>query len=309
MASSNMIGESSGMDLSATTRFVVSAVAGSIGRAWRALALLPIFMVGGCSAVDVVNALVPRSDFEWRRDLAYGEGPRQTLDVYLPKGATAPLPVIVFFYGGNWDNGEKADYLFVGQALASRGFIVVIPDYRLFPQVRYPAFLEDNAKAVAWILAHLGEFGGDPKRVSLMGHSAGAYNAAMLALDGRWLGADRARIRKVVVLGGPYDFLPLTDPELQTIFGTEPDLPRTQPINFVDNTAPPMFLAAGTDDTTVRPGNTTRLAAKLRERSVAVTERHYQGVSHVMLIGSLAAPLRFKAPVLDDVSTFLSSAP
>jgi acetyl esterase/lipase len=253
--------------------------------------------------------LVPRGGFERQRDIPYGPGPRQTLDLYRPTDGDGVHPVVVFFYGGNWDSGSKEDYLFVGQALASRGFVVVIPDYRVYPEVRYPVFLEDNAAAVVWTLAQIGDRGGDPHDVSVMGHSAGAYNALMLALDPRWLGADRRRIRSAIGLAGPYDFLPLTDPEVQAIFATEPDLARTQPINFADNTAPPVYLLAGLDDHTVKPDNSKRLAARLRAVGGTVQERYYDGIGHVSLIAAMAWPLRFVAPVLDDVAGFLKALP
>jgi acetyl esterase/lipase len=280
---------------------------------WRRIArlalVLPTIILGGCSGPDIVNALVPRGGFALQRDIPYGSAPRQTLDVYQPTDSDGARPVVVFFYGGNWDSGDKRDYLFFGQALASRGFVVVIPDYRLYPEIRYPVFLEDNAAAVAWTFAHVGEMGGDPANVSVMGHSAGAYNAMMLALDPRWLGADRRRIRSAIGLAGPYDFLPLTDPVVQAIFATAPDLAQTQPINFADSSAPPTFLLAGLDDHTVNPENSRHLAARLRAAGAAVRERYYDGVGHVTLIAAMAWPLRFLAPVLDDVAGFLKALP
>jgi acetyl esterase/lipase len=276
----------------------------------RLALVLSNLVLGGCTGPDIVNALVPGGGVDVQRDISYGSDPRQTLDLYRPPGSsTGARPVVVFFYGGNWDSGSKRDYFFVGQALASRGFVVVIPDYRLYPQVQYPVFLQDNAAAVAWTFAHIGALGGDPAEVSVMGHSAGAYNAMMLALDPRWLGADRSRLRSAIGLAGPYDFLPLTDPEVKAVFATEPDLPRTQPINFADNTAPPVFLAAGLGDTTVKPENSKRLAARLRAAGSTVQERYYDGTGHVTLIAAMAWPLRFLAPVLDDTTAFLKALP
>jgi acetyl esterase/lipase len=174
--------------------------------------------------------------------------------------------------------------------------------------VRYPAFIEDGASAVAWVIQHLDEFGGDPARVHLAGHSAGAYIAAMLALDDRWLGTDRMRLRSAVGLAGPYDFLPLTDPVLQVIFGTESDLTRTQPITFADGSGPPYLLISGLNDRTVRPANTTRLAARIREHGGVAEEKYYAGTGHIALVAAIAAPLRFIAPTLDDISVFLNGS-
>jgi acetyl esterase/lipase len=287
--------------------FARAATAGiaTLRRTWRITILLAGTVASGCSPAQLVNALVPHDDFRLAADRAYGDLPRQKLDVYTPIKADRRTPIVIFFYGGNWQTGSKRDYLFVGEALASRGFIAVIPDYRLYPEVRYPAFLEDAAQAMAWTLRHVDQFGGDPNRVHLMGHSAGAYIATMLAVDTRWLGSDRARIASAVGLAGPYDFLPLTDPVLQVIFGTEADLSRTQPITFADGSAPPLLLISGLDDTTVRPANSMRLAARIREHGGAAMEKYYPGVGHVALVGAIAAPLRFVAPTLRDVVGFL----
>ena len=277
-------------------------------KAWRlaGLAVLLIAMGSGCSPAQIVNSFVSHRSFRLVTDQPYGAEPRQKLDVYVPAaGGGGPKPVVLFFYGGNWQRGDKADYLFVGEALASRGFIAVIPDYRLYPAVRYPAFLHDCAASVAWTLDHVGALGGDLRRVYLMGHSAGAYNAVMLALDPRWLGEKRDRIAGTIGLAGPYDFLPLKDPILQIVFGTAPDLETTQPIRFADSAASPILLISGLSDDTVRPRNSQRLAARIRARGGKVEERYYKGVGHVALVAAIAAPLRSLAPVLDDATAFL----
>jgi acetyl esterase/lipase len=276
-------------------------------RILRLLLALP-GLLAGCSSADLVNALAPRDDFRLVADLAYGADARQKLDLYLPLAAKKDKkPVVVFFYGGNWDSGKKGDYLFLGQALAARGFVVVLPDYRIYPEVRYPGFVEDGARVVRWTLAHIAAYGGDPARVNLMGHSAGAYIAMMLALDPAWLGRSRARIRSVVGLAGPYDFLPLTDPVLKIIFGTARNLALTQPITYADGTAPPMLLATGRLDTVVSPGNTRRLAARIRAHGGRAETEYYTLLGHITLIGSFAAPLRLILPVIDDVTRFLSA--
>lgn len=277
-------------------------------RRWRLIGLLPLFLACGCSAVDVVNALTPRDSFRLVADIPYGIGPRRRLDLYLPRALVEGAPVVVFFYGGEWQDGSKAQYLFVGEALAARGFIVVIPDYRLYPEVRYPAFLEDNAAALRWVVDHVADFGGDPKDVHLLGHSAGAYDAAMLALDRRWLAAvhldPRRDIRDVVCLAGPYDFLPIDDPVIEAIFGPPDGWPETQPINHVEGTSPPMLLATGDDDTVVRPENTRKLAARLRAKGAPVREIFYSDISHAELLGAFSVPLRFLAPSLRDTVEF-----
>jgi acetyl esterase/lipase len=276
----------------------------------RAITRLPALLAAGSDPARVVNALVSHERFLVTPDLQYGADPRQALDVYRPSNDDAtPRPVVVFFYGGKWQSGAKEDYLFVGEALASRGFIVVIPDYRLYPQVHYPEFIEDGAAAVTYTLHHAAEWGGDPQRVSVAGHSAGAYIATMLALDPEFLGSDRDRIARVVGLAGPYDFLPLTDPILQTIFATAPDPMVTEPIRHVDGTAPPMLLATGLGDTVVSPRNVASLAARIREKGGSVETRAYRRIGHVTLIGAVALPFSFLAPVLDDFAAFLANDP
>src|SRR5665213_2089002 len=235
--------------------WIITALAGAAG------------LLAGCSNLRVLNAVEPRFDVSVTRDIAYEGGPRGRLDVYRPKRARGPAPVVIFLYGGSWQTGGKPEYAFVGDALATEGFLAVIPDYRLYPEVSWPTFLQDNARAVRWAREHAGEFGGDPDDLFLLGHSAGAYNAVMLALDGRWLAAvgmdPRRDLRGVIGLAGPYDFLPLRSEALKCIFGPPRGRPTTQPINHVEGRNPHLLLATDTADRLVEPGNTTRLAAKI----------------------------------------------
>ena len=240
--------------------------------------------------------------------IAYADGDRMKLDIYGPKNPTGPAPVVMFIYGGSWKQGQRQDYQFVGRALAANGFVVVIPDYRLYPEVTYPSFLEDLASAAKWTQDNIGKYGGDTARFYLAGHSAGAYNAVMLGLDGRYLaaaGAEPKAVKALAGLSGPYDFLPLRDPIPRRTFGHYGDLPQTQPATFVRADSPPAFLATGDADTVVYPRNTTRLARALREAGVEVEERHYAGVDHVRMVLALSRPLRGRAPVLDEMTAFL----
>jgi acetyl esterase/lipase len=270
-------------------------------------------VLAGCSGPDVVNALVSDAGYTIVKDLAYGEGSRRTLDLYVPSGAKDGMPTVIFFYGGSWKDGSKDDYNFVGQALASRGYQVAVPDYRLYPEVRFPAFLEDSAAAVAWARTNLGVHGATPGPIYLAGHSAGAYNAVMLTLDDRWLGAHNLRpcdaIAGAAGLAGPYDFLPLKSSSLKSIFGPKDQRQRTQPINYVDGKAPPMLLASGLDDGTVYPRNSRRLAAKVQANGGSAETAYYEDIGHIWLVGSLASPFRHLAPVLDDMDGFFKRHP
>jgi acetyl esterase/lipase len=265
-------------------------------------------LCSGCSAFDLANAFVPGDTYERTSGIAYGEHERHRLDVYRPPQPRAAGPVAVFFYGGNWSSGQRGDYRFVGEALASRGVTVVIPDYRLYPDVKFPDFLVDCATAVRWTTEHVGSHGADPKRLFLMGHSAGAYNAAMLALDAEYLRAARVEhsaVKGWIGLAGPYDFLPLKGTITRAVFGYPDTSPRTQPIHFVSKDDPPALLVTGSGDETVDPGNTTRLAARLRTSGVAVREIVYPGVSHTRLLAAMSPPFRGTAPVVEEVARFV----
>jgi acetyl esterase/lipase len=270
---------------------------------------LAALSLAGCSALSAFNALAPVDPGAAlaRPDIAYGPEPRQRLDVYVPDGGATGAPVVVFFYGGSWDSGRKEDYAFVGKALAAQGFVTVVADYRLVPDVRFPVFLEDGAQAVRWTHDHIAAFGGDPRRLYLLGHSAGAYNAVMLTLDAHYLrqaGLRPGAVRGTAALAGPYDFLPLSVDATIAAFGQAKNLPATQPIDFVHASAPPMFLAAGDQDTTVYPRNTTGLAARLRSAGAEVVEKIYPGVTHAGIMLALSRPFRGQAPVLADVTAF-----
>ncbi|AOJ47538.1 alpha/beta hydrolase [Burkholderia thailandensis] len=270
----------------------------------------------GRHPLAVLNAAARRPTFVGRFDIAYGAGPRRALDIYLPADRCAPtagggLPIVVFFYGGSWRRGRRGDYRFVGEALASRGCVVAIPDYRLYPDAVFPDFVEDAAAAVRWACDHAAELGADPRRVYVTGHSAGAQIATLLATDGRFLrahGLDKRDLAGVVGLAGPYDFLPLNDATLERIF-PEPVRDASQPIRFVDGSEPPMLLASGLRDATVKPGNTARFAARVAAAGGAVQVRLYPGIGHALLVGAFGLPLRRFLPVLDDVAAFVRGAP
>jgi acetyl esterase/lipase len=258
--------------------------------------------------VDALNWLTPSIGYTLDADIAYGDLARQRLDVYRPsKPRAVPAPVVVFFYGGAWSNGDRGDFRFVGQFLASQGFVAVIPDYRLRPEVAFPAFLDDGAKALRWVQDHIAEQGGDPQRLLLMGHSAGAYNAMMLALDRRYgagAGFDAARIRGVVGLAGPYDFKLDTD-LLRWVFGAAPDPRETQPVNFVSSGAPPVLLVTGDADETVDPENSRSLARRLEGVKSPVALREVPRLSHldvVLLLTWLGYPDK---SVRDEIIQFL----
>jgi acetyl esterase/lipase len=233
----------------------------------------------------------------------------QRLDIWGPNDQSkAPLPVVIFWYGGGWAKGDRASYAFAGRALAKAGFLVVIPDYRKVPQVRFPAFLDDGAEAVAWVEDNIARYQGDPGRVAVMGHSAGAYQAVMLALDAERLaaaGADPATIKAGVGLSGPYDFHPFTSDRAIAAFSEWPRPEETQPIAFARADAPPLLLVTSDGDETVRPKNANNLGAKLRALGAAVEVRNYGPLDHEEVVMALSVPFRSKGAVLADSVAFL----
>ncbi len=279
-----------------------------------AIALGAVLALLACAPIGTLNALARTDTYSATPGVAYGALPRQRLDVYAPVSAApaAGWPVVVFLYGGSWNTGERSDYRFMGEALASRGALALVADYRLYPEVRYPAFLEDTAAALAWGLEHAKQLGGDPRRVFVMGHSAGGYNAAMLALDARWLsrvGHQPSELAGWIGLAGAYEFLPLgPDSPARPVFFHPDYPPGTQPIDAVTNASPKAFLAAPLNDKVVSPQRSTlAMAARLRAAGVPVELHLYDGITHSLLAGAFGRPLRGLAPARDDVSAWINA--
>ncbi|MFN4020712.1 MAG: alpha/beta hydrolase [Erythrobacter sp.] len=236
----------------------------------------------------------------------------QRLDIWAPESsegaAGGPLPVIIFWYGGGWAKGERESYAFAGRALAREGFIVVIPDYRKVPDVRFPAFLDDAAEAAAWTARNIAQHGGDPARVAVMGHSAGAWQAVMLALDEARLGAvgiEPGFVKAGVGLSGPYDFHPFTSERAIAAFSAWPRPAETQPIAFARADAPPLLLVTSDGDETVRAKNANNLGARLRALGAPVEVKNYGPLDHEEIVMALSVPFRGKGPVLADSVAFL----
>jgi acetyl esterase/lipase len=265
-----------------------------------------------CSKAAFLAANVPAAfgPYKRRANIVYGTDPQHRLDVYIPdKSGAAPRPLIVFWHGGRWSFGDKAEYRFVGAALAELGYVTVVPNYRHFPQVLMPGFMDDAAQAAVWAAAHAGDFGADPKRLYVMGHSAGAHMAALLTLDPRYFaatGRPAPRIAGLIGLSGPYDFLPLHEPDVQAMFGPPQLYPDSQPINFVRPDAPPMLLVHGLRDTQVWPKNSRNFATAQSALGVAVTLKLYPKLSHGDTVAALSTPARGRARTLADIEAFVN---
>jgi acetyl esterase/lipase len=264
-------------------------------------------LLSACSPLGAINLLVPRSGYDVHGALAYGPDPRQKLDVYVPQGLKGPAPVLLFFYGGAWSSGNRGDYRAFGQAFASEGIVTVVADYRLYPQVKYPAFVQDAAKALAYVHAHASTYGGDPNRIFVAGHSAGGFNAVMLGAEPKFIEAEGGKLgwmRGVIGIAGPYDFLPLTEADYIDMFHGANNA-DAMPINHVTGPRPPMLLVAGTADSVVSPGNADRMAAKLTNAGGSATVIKYSGTGHIGIILSLVPVFRGMTPLRQDIADFI----
>mgnify|MGYP000008757532 FL=1 len=267
-------------------------------------------LAAACSPLGLLNSLGPRDSGARRvaRDQPYGDDPRQRMDIYAPTGASpaAPVPTLVFFYGGGWDSGSREVYGWAAQALAAKGFVVALPDYRLVPEVHFPGFIEDAALATAVAADLARDLGGDPDRLGVIGHSAGAHLALMIALDRRYMAAvDRPGLIKAAAgLAGPYEFLPFDVKASVNAFGRAPDPTLTQPITFARADAPPLWLGHGTADEVVHAEDTRLLCERMDAVGGTCTARFYEGLNHADLVATFSPLFRKKAPVLAEVSDF-----
>ena len=280
------------------------------------LALVSMLLLGGCEAslFAGLNTTDRRAGIEVQRGIMFDTAHGLKLDVYRPAGVVH-APVVVLFYGGSWVRGERAWYRFVGTALASHGVVVVIPDYRKYPQVKMDGFMQDAARAVAWTYQHASEWGGTPNDLFIMGHSAGGQIGALLATDPSWLapyGLQPNDLAGFIGLAGCYDFMPIPakEKDMLGMFGRDAaSQARAQPVRFVRGKEPPMLLLQGDADKEVDPSNALSLAHALQAHHEDVTLRIYKGVGHNALVFALSRPFRTEAPTLDDVLAFIHAYP
>ena len=272
---------------------------------------ISMIFLSACSsgAFFLANLPVKFGGQKISHDLSYGPGHWQKLDIYLPEKTDNPVPVVVFFYGGRWTFGNKAQYAFVAKTLADAGYMVVLPDYSKYPQVKFPAFVEDAAKAVAWTHDHIHEDGGNSARLYVSGHSSGAHMGALIAADPKYLNAEGKSpeiITAFAGLAGPYDFVPEAE-DLKDIFGPPEKYPEMQVPTFVNGQQPPTLLLHGADDTQVIQRNLNRLRNKIESTGGIVETRIYEDIDHIEIIGSLSWVLRDKAPVKRDMLDFFAA--
>ena len=274
--------------------------------------LLASAVLPSCAPVDALNASISTNGLHIDRDIAYQTGLEGRMDVYRPAMVNGPLPLVVFIYGGAWRSGSKAMYAFAAAPLARAGMVVAVPDYRKLPTVQFPGFLQDNARAVAFARAHAAEWGADPNRIFLIGHSAGGYDALMLGLDPSYLqavGMSPRDLSGVIGMAAPADFLPLDDPDTIAAFGHAPNLERTQPVNFATKAAPPLLLLHGDQDDTVYPRNAVALSRRMMAVGGDVQYIRYPNLGHIGLVTALAPLFARRAPVRDNIVAFIQAHP
>ena len=270
-----------------------------------------VLVLSGCTQLGlwVLNTGTAFERYERTTDIVYAPARANRLDVYLPVHPDHS-PVVVFFFGGGWNSGDKASYRFVGAALADAGIIAVVPNYTLYPAAKFPVFMQDAAQAIAWTRSHALEWGGDPDRLYVAGHSAGAQIAIMLALDEKYLkqvGGASHWLRGAVGLAGPYDFLPLNEAYLRDLFGPPASYALSQPINFVRSDAPPLLLMCGLKDQRVDPQNTSRLAAAIAGKGGRVTTRYFDTAGHADLVVAFSNLRAGRLPVLAEIERFIAA--
>ena len=275
------------------------------------IALAGVVAFSGAKAMlSLANAPAAFFDGETFEGIAYSDT-GQELDVYVPEGPPdAPRPVVVFFYGGNWQWGTRTDYPFVGMTLAKEGFVTVIPDYRKFPEVRFPGFVEDGAEALAWVSANIADYGGDPDRAHVMGHSAGAHIAALLTFDERYLARHElaGMIRSFAGLAGPYNFTPVEQAHVD-IFGPEENFPQMQVPTFVDGTEAPVLLLHGLDDDIVWDRHTRELTQAVKDAGGCAKAIYYPDVDHIAVMSGFTWVFRDSEPMVHDVVRYLRQVP
>ncbi|MBA3656476.1 MAG: alpha/beta hydrolase [Gemmatimonadaceae bacterium] len=267
-------------------------------------------MATACSPLRIAEGIFLGDNFVRKTDVPYGSSAQERLDVYRSRVRSGPAPVVIFLHGGRWRNGSKNEYRLLGDALTRRGLVVVVPDYRLFPEVEFPGWVEDAARAVRWTRTNIRRFGGDSSRIWVVGHSSGGHSAALLALDERYLRNVRLpsdAVSGYVIMAGPVDTT-WTDPDVQEVMGASEDWPSTYPVNFIDGKERPILFLHGADDRTVSARNSVRLAALIRERGGCARAIVYRGVSHLGLVFALAVPTLGKASVADDIVAFIRGA-
>ena len=274
--------------------------------------ILCFFCLTGCTQVKLAAVNVSQFTFDGKviRSRVYGNGPRQTLDVYLPEPRLSgeTFPVVMFIHGGRWSSGERTDYAFIGAKMAEMGYITVIPAYRLYPSVKWPTMMSDIAKAAKWLEDNIHDYATQGDDIFLMGHSSGAHMAAMLLANPSYLkrqGVSPSLFKGFVGLAGPYHFTPV-EPDLVDLFGGG-QYQRMQVSTYIDGSEPPMLLLHGLRDETVLIGNMERLEQRIQAKGGTVETRMYRDMNHEDMLKAFTFAGKEERDVTRDVDGFLRS--
>lgn len=272
--------------------------------------LVPILSACSNSALLLVNTLARFDNYTLTESQSYGPHVLNKLDIYQPavkqEGETAK-GTIIFFYGGCWGactTYTKKYYRFVAQALTAEGYVVVIPDYRRYPDVLFPQIMEDSIAVVSWVNSNISNYGGNAEQIFLMGHSSGGHLAAMLTVNERYLSAEiHQNIRGLIGLAGAYDFI-LDQTYMQKLFANM-EYSESQPSHFIDGNEPPMLLLYGRNDDTVHPRNIVNMTKVVEEKGGVIETHIYNSINHVDILAALSIPYRGHSEVMSDITAFL----
>ena len=272
------------------------------------LLIMLSLLVSGCTKVGLFAANVPArfNTAQEYKDLVYDEKTGQALDLYVPAEQQEKRPVLVFFYGGRWTDGDKAQYRFIADAFTKEGYIVAIPNYRKYPNVKFPAFVEDGASAIAWLHDNVAQYKGSPDQIFVAGHSSGAHIGALIATDPAYLDAynlKRSTIKAFAGLSGPYAFVPKAE-DLKDMFGPPERYPLMRAPNFVDGKQPPMLLIHGLQDTIVVLENAEKLKRAVDENDGIAVLKTYKHLNHVETVGSLMWFWSYKSDIKKQMLDF-----
>ncbi|WP_018982587.1 alpha/beta hydrolase [Salinimonas chungwhensis] len=271
--------------------------------------LLTCALISGCAKVLFATANTATLTFEGKiiDDVAYGPEARQQLDIFVPELSSGEsVPVVIFFHGGRWSFGNKDQYEFVGTKLASMGYIAVLPNTRLYPEVKFPTFVEDAAQSVAWVQSNIGKYGGN-EQLFISGHSSGAHIGALVVADEQYLKAAGGTVSFIdgfIGLAGPYDFTPKAD-DLKKMFGPPEHFPEMVVSHYIDGDEPPFALLYSRDDDKVHISNLKKLKAKIEQEGGSVETFLYDEGGHTGTVSAFSWANPSDLPVVKDIKTFI----